>query len=59
MSWNVPKRNIENRRVVIKFSDVSNHRAKDAVCNQLGGPVFIEGATTQSKAFSKFIGRFK
>ena len=58
MSWNVPKRNIVNRRVVIKHSDLAQNRANVSVFNQLGGLVFIEGASSQARAFTQFIGRF-
>ena len=57
MLWSLPKRRIKDRRVVIKYSDISQNNAKDVICNQLGGPVFLENVESQSKAFSKFIGK--
>ena len=58
MLWSLPKRRIKDRRVVMKYSDVSQNNAKDVICNQLGGPVYLENVESQSKAFSKFIGLY-
>merc|ERR1719186_1311182 len=55
MYWNVPKRDIVNKRVVIKYADISQQRAKDSIFNQLGTPVFIDGASSQARAFSAFL----
>ena len=57
MLWSLPKRRIKDRRVVIKYSDISQNNAKDVICDQLGGPVFLGNVESQSKAFSKFIGK--
>ena len=57
MYWNVPKRDIVNKHVVIKYADISQQRAKDSIFNQLGTPVFIDGASSQARAFSAFLGK--
>ena len=56
MLWSLPKRRIKDHRVVIRYADVSQNNAKDAICNQLGGPVYLENVESQSRSFSKFIG---
>ena len=58
MIWNVPSRNIVNKRVVIPFSDITRCTARDSVQMQLKGPVFIAGGVkNQAKAINQFIGR--
>ena len=59
MFWNLPKKSIVNRRVTIKYSQISQNTAKDSIFNQIGSPVFIEGVTSQARAFSHFLGKHK
>jgi hypothetical protein len=58
MTWNVPTRNIVDKRVVLKYSDLGQNLAQSRVFTQLGGPVFIEDVSSgQGRAFTQFIGK--
>ena len=58
MSWSVPARQIIEKKVHMKFSDLSKNLARDTICNQLGCAVFLEDVNNQNTAFPKFIGKF-
>jgi hypothetical protein len=58
MLWNYPKKTIVNKRVTIKYSQISQNTAKDSIFNQLGSPVFVEGTTSQKGGFQQFLGMY-
>ena len=57
MCWNVPSRDIVNKNVVLKLSDLSQNNAHSRVCAQLGGPVFVDVSSGQISGFTRFIGK--
>ena len=56
MLWNVPSRNIENKSVVMKYSDLAQNVTQTRVFAQLGGPVFVDVSSGQVRAFTQYIG---
>ena len=56
MVWNVPSRNIENKSVVMKYSDLAQNVTQTRVFAQLGGPVFVDVSSGQVRAFTQYIG---
>ena len=55
MLWNYPKKSITNKRVAIKYREINKGDARDSVFNQLGYPVYIEGANSQKAGFQLFL----
>jgi hypothetical protein len=56
MKWNYPKKAIVNKRVTVKYSEITQDSARTSVFNQLGYPVFIDGTTSQKGGFQQFLG---
>ena len=57
MLWNYPKKSIVNKHTTIKYSQISKFEAKDAIFNQLGCPVYVEGNGAQKAGFHQFLGK--
>ena len=56
MKWNYPKKAIVNKRVTVKYSEITQDYARTSIFNQLGYPVFIDGTTSQKGGFQQFLG---
>ena len=58
MSWTIPKRSINNKRVTLNYQDLTLNRAQASIFKQLATPVFIETEGSQVKAFHDFLGKY-
>jgi hypothetical protein len=57
MLWNLPRRRIVNKRVVMNYMDITQNRAQSTIFKQLGGPVFVDTSGNQGRAFTQFVGK--